>query len=163
MAMPLGAAFAPTPDNAQLGQRNGQLSGIPQAIQVLSMRLPQLLGAGAPASPQLLNAPGGQGVDPQQMALLTLLRTFMSHAQPGMPGGGLPNGGTFPSGGTAQGPIGPGPWRPQPPGDRPGPGGMTGPPMTAKPRVSYQDPMDPPEGPAAFRSGGGFMGRPRTI
>lgn len=108
-----GYSFAPTNDNAMMGGRNGQLAGVPEATQVISLRLPRVVGARAIAPTELLNPNGGgQGVDPTAAAILqTLLRTMRGQPPMGQPGS-LP-------GGTA------GPANPFPGGEppRPGPGG----------------------------------------
>ena len=82
-----GVNFAPTGDNAMNGDRNGQLSGVPQAIQILSLALPKVAGVKAIAPQQLLSAPGGQGMDPSASALFqTIMKTLGLHAM-GLPGG----------------------------------------------------------------------------
>lgn len=84
-------SFAPTADQAQDAVRRGQLEGIPQAIKVLSLRLPRVLGVKAPAAPDLLNAPGAGGVDPFLSEVIkTLAKTL---APMGMPQGfgGMPD------------------------------------------------------------------------
>jgi hypothetical protein len=82
-------SFAPTADQAQDALRRGQLEGIPQAIKVLSLRLPRVLGARAPAPPDLLNAPGAQGADPFLGEVIkTLARTLTPMGIPAGFGGG---------------------------------------------------------------------------
>lgn len=77
----LGVNFAPTADAALSGSRNGQLSGVPQAIQILSLALPRMLGVRSIAPSALLHAQGGQGMDPAASALFqTLMQTLTSHA-----------------------------------------------------------------------------------
>lgn len=73
----LGATFAPTADNAMDATRRGSIEGIPEAIRILSLRLPRFLGARSLAPPDLLNAQG-HGPD----LLPTLIRTLMPQAQP---------------------------------------------------------------------------------
>lgn len=104
-----GVSFAPTRDNAALGPRQGQLTGVPQAVQVLSLALPRVVGARPVAPPDLLTAKGGEGIDPIASAILqTMLRTMRGQPPLGQPGS-LP-------GGTA------GPNIPDVPTPRPGPG-----------------------------------------
>lgn len=71
----VGINFAPTTDNAANGPRNAALAGVPQAIQVLSLALPRVLGAQSPVPGSLLTAQGGQG-QPDAALLQTLLRTL---------------------------------------------------------------------------------------
>lgn len=146
-----GVSFAPTQDNAAMGQRNGQLSGVPQAVQVLSLALPRVVGARPVAPQSLLTAQGGQGVDPAASAVLASLMKLLhgiSNPQPGAPG-------SFP-GGTA-GPNQPGPMpspSPMPgtppiggqPSDPFGGGTMPNIPTPAKPRIITQNPGDPAPG-----------------
>lgn len=85
----LGISFAPTQEQSELGNRTGGLEGIPQAIKVLSLRMPRVQGAQAPAPGALLNARGGQGLDPFLSALMqTLARTLAPSL--GDMGGGMP-------------------------------------------------------------------------
>jgi hypothetical protein len=78
----LGVSFAPTTDNAAMGPKNGSLAGVPQAIQVISMQLPRLLGARPVAPGSLLGSQGGGGNPVVQSALLqTILKSL------GLPGG----------------------------------------------------------------------------
>lgn len=147
-----GVSFAPTRDNAALGPRQGQLTGVPQAVQVLSLALPRVVGARPVAPPDLLTAKGGEGIDPIASAIQTMLRTMRGQPPLGQPGS-LP-------GGTA------GPNIPDVPTPRPGPGqggGREGSPFQTpgpdpmpsgpfnpgKPRIV---PIEPGEGPA----GGGW-------
>lgn len=99
-----GVSFAPTRDNAAMGQRNGQLSGVPQAVQVLSLALPRVTGARAIAPTELLTSKGGEGIDPIAGSVLqTLMKLFgRKPGQPGMPEAGGANpfpGGQMPGGG----------------------------------------------------------------
>lgn len=83
-----GVNFAPTTDASANGPRNGQLSGVPQAIQILSLALPKMGSARGIAPPPLLNAPGASGMDPASLALFhTIMKTLGLHAAMGMPGG----------------------------------------------------------------------------
>lgn len=65
---PIGITFAPTPDQAEMGQKNFALQGgSPEAIQILSLHLPKFLGARPLAPNDLLTAkstnPGSAVVD----------------------------------------------------------------------------------------------------
>lgn len=108
-----GVSFAPTRDNAAMGPRNGQLTGVPQATQILSLALPRVIGARPVAPTELLTSQGGQGIDPNAAALLqTILRTLRGQPQPGQPG-------SLPGGTAGPNPSDPMP-RPTPPGQGPG-------------------------------------------
>lgn len=71
----VGINFAPTTDNAANGPRNAALSGVPQAIQVLSLALPRVLGAQSPVPGSLLTGQGGLG-QPDAALLHALLKTL---------------------------------------------------------------------------------------
>lgn len=87
----LGISFAPTADQAEMGPRRGPLEGLPQAIKILSLHMPRILGARAPVSSALVNpSAGAGGIDPYLSALFQTLAKTMS---PNMPNaGGLPGG-----------------------------------------------------------------------
>jgi hypothetical protein len=150
-----GVSFAPTRDNAMMGPRNAQLTGVPEATQVISLRLPRVVGARAIAPGALLNAAGGGGSDLLGSALLqTLLRTL--GGVPGMPGS-LPGGtaGPNPSEEKAPNPF-PGPpkeWTPTEPGSPVDPSPA---PSTPKPRVVPEE--DPTEGRYPGAGGGWIPG-----
>lgn len=127
----LGVSFAPTAENAMDASRRGAMEGVPQAIQLLSMRLPRVRGAQG-ISP-LVGMEGAQGVDPFLSAVMqSLVKAFS----------GLPSESMGP--GTTAGPNPPGPFQPGPnaptQGPRvipiPNPGGDTGkmPPITPRQR-----------------------------
>lgn len=145
----LGVSFAPTPDNAAMGSRNGQLSGVPRAVQVLSLALPRVVGAKPIAPTDLLTGAGGGGMDPLASAILqTIMRTLGNI--PGQPGS-LPGGtaGPNPPMGGPQGPQGP---FPRPPADpMPQPPG----PFNPKPRVVPQDDPQAPTGGGGWTPGAG--------
>lgn len=75
-----GATFAPFPDPS--GQ-NKSVSPIQQAVQLLSLRVPRVVGAAAPASAALLNSPGSSGSpDVHSAVLQTILKTIMGSGTP---------------------------------------------------------------------------------
>lgn len=80
----LGASFAPTTDQATQNQaRPPEL--LPQAIQILSLRLPRLLGAQAPANPALLGQ-GPQGPSPVVSAVVdSVVRSVLGSMPPPAP------------------------------------------------------------------------------
>lgn len=146
--------FAPTGDNALMGGKNAQLAGVPQAIQVLSMALPRILGARPVVPSALATAPGSQGDPAASSALMqTLLKVL------GLPGGF--HGGTA---GPNQLPVPvpneSGPELPYTPPTDPGLSGLS-PTIDTKPHVIFQGPPNAGPGPfpPAPRPGlGGFAG-----
>lgn len=105
MAADFGLSFVPGQASPQGGgPQGGALGGGPvsppvqQAIKMLSLRLPRVVGANAMAPGALLNAPGAGGMNLQQ--LLALM--FGQHPQG--PGMGSPMGGGMmgPGGGGSQ-------------------------------------------------------------
>ena len=119
----LGVSFAPTREQSEMGERRGGLEGIPQAIRVLSLRLPRFMGA---RSPSPLVSGQGPGMDPYLSAVFqTLAKTLGASMQPNaMTAPGLPTGRTpGTNAGPNRGPFNvPGlppsvpdtPWTPQP-------------------------------------------------
>lgn len=96
MAIPesIGVTFAPTAENAALGRRRGASQGVQEAIQILSMRLPQVLGARAPAPRALLEAPGAAGGGGAEAIASAVVRSVLQSVLGGeapapSPGGGL--------------------------------------------------------------------------
>src|SRR4051812_15981811 len=75
---PIGITFLPSEQNQAEGLRRGGLEGdLGQAFKILSLRLPRILGARAPASSELLNASGAvgaKGFNPMQAVFEALLR-----------------------------------------------------------------------------------------
>jgi hypothetical protein len=141
----LGVNFAPTGDNAGMGQHNAALTGVPEAIQVMSMALPRVLGARPVAPASLLGAPGAQGNPNVQSALLqTILRTL------GLPGG---------TAGPDQGPVArPIPRVPGSPFTTPSdPAIPSTPPPSGPPHIIFQ----PNPGPQNGGSGGAPPAPPR--
>jgi hypothetical protein len=155
----LGVSFAPTTDNAAMGPKNGSLAGVPQAIQVISMQLPRLLGARPVAPGSLLGSQGGGGNPVVQSALLqTILKSL------GLPGGTAGPGPVQPTP-NERGPELPSPFTP--PSD---PGVPSAPPsMSWDPRIVFgPDPSRgnpggavdrrPPPFTSPGRGGRGFQG-----
>lgn len=136
-----GVSFAPTRDNAAMGQRNGQLSGVPQAIQVLSLALPRVMGARPVAPTELLTAQGGEGIDPIAGSVLETLMKAFRRPQPGQPGslpGGTAGPNPFPGGQPPTGPGGGG-GREGSPFPQPGPDpGLPDPGPTRDPQIHVQ-------------------------
>lgn len=146
--MGMGVSFVPNGQGDPMNrQQPGQASGAPplqQAIQMLSLRLPRVVGANALAPGQLLNAPGGMGGsgNPLLEALLRLAGMGGSfQGGQGGPGGSgmLPSasGPTLPrfGAGDEQRRLAPSvqppqpspsqPWQGGPSGQMPGPGQPT--------------------------------------
>ena len=89
---PLGISFSPFDQQANGASQTGLSPSAPQQpIQVRNLRLPRVVGAGAPVAPQLLNAPGGASFGPAGGNLEQLLALLYGIRQPFQPGGG----GTF--------------------------------------------------------------------
>jgi hypothetical protein len=117
MPNPIGISFLPSADAAEQGPRQGNMEGdLGQALQILSLRLPRILGAHSISPPGLMNAQGAAGAggfNPMQAVIQALLAA----------GGG---GGGQGMGGGAQGPMGIGgqlgPTAPPPPRIIPGGG-----------------------------------------
>lgn len=86
----MGVSFVPGGQGDPLNrQQQGEASGAPplqQAIQMLSLRLPRVVGANALAPGQLLNAPGGMGGSGNPL-LEALLRLAGMGGGSGSPGG----------------------------------------------------------------------------
>lgn len=136
---PLGVSFAPTTENAQQNaQRPPEL--LPQAIQILSLRLPRVLGAQAPSSDALLRGGGGGQENSSVVSAVvqSVLQSVLGStpppapSAPGAAAGGIPSSPSALSAPTeAQG------VQSAVQTFRPG-----------KPSVSYQD--QPPSGSSAF-------------
>lgn len=88
----LGINFAPTADNALDSRRQAGLEGLPQAIKILSLHMPRILGTRAPVNPALVNPSAGAqgGIDPYLSALSKTLAKLIGGGMdlPSMPGGG---------------------------------------------------------------------------
>lgn len=106
----LGISFAPTTEQSEMGDRTGGLEGIPQAIRVLSLRMPRFAGSKAPAPGALLNAQGGQGFDP---FLSALMQTLAKTLAPGLDQMQAPGPFSGVSGGMPSTNAGPGPGAPR--------------------------------------------------
>lgn len=98
MAGPIGVTFMPSAENQQMGGRQGAMEGggsdLAQAFKVLSLRLPQVLGARAPAPASLLNGAGSAGVAPGQNSNSAMFQAILK----AMLGGsmGSPSSGSAP-------------------------------------------------------------------
>lgn len=104
--MPLGISFQPSDQGGMTQQRpGGQTGGSPlqTAIQLLSLRLPSVVGARALAPQQLLQGAGGAGVagGATSAAALQFLRRLLSGGLSGA--GGLDMGGGMDMGGMSGG------------------------------------------------------------
>jgi hypothetical protein len=86
----IGQSFAPLGDQNDLTRPQNQPGSNPvqEAIKVLTLRMPRVLGGGAPAAPELLNSLGGAAVQNPIAALLQQL-----FAQQPQMGGGMAMGG----------------------------------------------------------------------
>jgi len=117
--MPLGLSFAPGQDEMTQRQNGAgpSTSPIQEAIRVLSLRMPRVLGASSPAPAALLSGPGSQGLGghPGNPIIEQLLRALLGGQTSGGPMDGLPGGAM----------IAP----PMMPGPGPMGGGMSGPPL----------------------------------
>jgi len=135
--MALGVTFAPGSQNPT--QQKTGAPPLQEAIKLLSLRLPKVVGANSPIPQQLLTAPGGMGApDPTGNPLLDMLRAIL--------GAQTPNAMGLPGPPTGPGRTGSGVPNPQEPG-------ATLPlPTTQKPRII---PQNPP-------TGGPMGGAPRN-
>lgn len=106
----------PSADQAAMGARQGQLEGVPeQAMKILSLRLPRVLGARSLSpnslmtSPGSAGVPGGQGLNPLAIVFRSILNSMTTGTPPTGPintGGGFSGIGARPGGGPT-GPLGP--------------------------------------------------------
>jgi hypothetical protein len=88
---PIGISFVPSAQNAQLGPQQGPLEGgggsnsdLAQAFKILSLRLPQVLGAPSIASRRLLTAPGSMaGLPPSGFNPAAAVFQALLHASTG--------------------------------------------------------------------------------
>jgi hypothetical protein len=162
MNQPIGMTFIPSADNQAMGPRQAGLEGaggsdLAQAFKVLSLHLPQFLGAQALAPKRLLTSPGStalpSGFNPQAAVIQALLQAMGGGGGGGMstPDPGRSDGRLFPD--VAQsapsfptGPIG------QPPVPRVNPGSQD-PIRAAMPwdNVSAATPSAPLTGPFESR------------
>src|SRR5258705_5301748 len=89
----IGITFLPSDEQAANGSLQGQAEGdLGQALKILSLHLPRILGSHAPVSRRLLDAPGfSAGFNPNSAVLETLLRMagLSGRAVSGGQGGGL--------------------------------------------------------------------------
>lgn len=107
----------PSADQAAMGARQGQLEGVPeQAMKILSLRLPRVLGARSLSpsslmtSPGSAGVPGGQGLNPLAIVFRSILNSMTTGGTPPTgpinTGGGYSGIGARPGGGPT-GPLGP--------------------------------------------------------
>lgn len=124
--MAMGMTFAPGSNEMQQRPMTSQ-EPLQEAIKLLSLRLPQIVGANSPVPAPLLQSQGGMGADPTGNPLLDLLRRLLG-------GGQAPQEMGMPSP-----PLGPGRTGGGVPNPEPGPLPLPQP-MPPKPRVILQDP-----------------------
>lgn len=98
MPNPIGISFMPSEENQALGPQRAGLEGqggsdLADAFKILSLRLPQVLGARSLAPQRLLTSPGSSALppafDPNSEIFKTLIRTMLGGMAPpaGLPGG----------------------------------------------------------------------------
>ncbi len=159
MERDLGVSFAPTRDNAEQSRNAAGNEGLPAAIQMLSLRLPRILGAQAPLDSSLLKNRGMGGLGQAEQQLWQVLQRIMGGGgQPPMGGmGGFPQAPQPMPGMTPPvGPVGgqrPLPGGPGGPRDSGGPVFPPGPIPEMGPRFSVENPL--------VRGGGGGRGGSR--
>jgi hypothetical protein len=132
----IGVSFAPTFENALDGSRRGSMEGLQQAMKIISLRLPRVIGARPIAPASLLQSPGAGGADPYGGAVIqTLMQALgLNWGSRGTDAGPNPVGAidapvspTMPMPGPLYNPVGPVGWPPSPPLPRihpvEGPGG----------------------------------------
>ena len=114
MPNPLGLSFLPPDPSARYGGGGGAPTGaapIQQAIQLLALHLPRILGATSPIPTPLLESLGGGGLmGGGGEGLQEILRRLMAPWLAGQMGSAAPGAGAAPWGGGAPGPL------PSPPG-----------------------------------------------
>lgn len=80
MADDFGATFAPFSDPSG---KNASVAPVQKAIQLLSLRVPRMVGAAAPVPASLLTGPGGTGrPDVHSAVLQSVLKTIMGQGMP---------------------------------------------------------------------------------
>jgi len=140
-----GVSFEPGSQDDELrrrtqGQRGAE--GVQEAIKVLSLRLPKVIGAQGVAPSALLKAPGGMGRPGVDSIVEQVLAKFF-------PGG---------SGGAAQAPMAPQPMGMSPAQPSPGPNAVPyePPSPSPRPRVVVDSPFgQPPRWPGQPQADGG--------
>lgn len=77
----LRISFMPSAENQAMGPLRGHTEGLQQAIRLLSLRLPKVVGAKAIADPSLLSGGGsaafGGGFNPDSASMLALLKAMV--------------------------------------------------------------------------------------
>lgn len=149
----LGVAFNPSnaPDTKVLP---GGPDALSSAIQILSLHVPQFLGANAPVSRDLLTAPGSSGAPVDTNMVQQILRALLGGA-PGAAGPSAPGAAPAPS-------------APPIPGGKVKPSIHYAPPPTALPRVggegnSRPDRSAPPRDDSAAPNFGATRGGMRSL
>jgi len=83
---PIGITFLPSQDAQAMGPRQGQMEGdLAQAFKILSLRLPQVLGAQALAPKRLLTSPGSAGVNTSASPYAAVFEALLQSALGGGP------------------------------------------------------------------------------
>lgn len=80
----IGVTFMPSQEQAAFGPRQGAAEGdLQQAWKILSLRLPRVLGARAPAPSSLLTSPGSAGMmgNPNASVMRALVEAYMGGQQ----------------------------------------------------------------------------------
>jgi hypothetical protein len=109
----LGVSFAPTQDNAEDSRDAARTEGLPAAIQMLSLRLPRILGARAPVASALAHAPGFGGMGSADQQIFQVLQRLLGGggdqfgADTMAPGGWRGSGPGIPNPAPHSGPVGP--------------------------------------------------------
>jgi len=85
---PLGISFSPFNQDVNGGSQTGLNPSSQEPIQIRNLRLPRVIGAGAPVAAPLLNAPGGAAFGPAGGNLEQLLAILYGMRRPMLPGGG---------------------------------------------------------------------------
>lgn len=142
--MPLGRSFAPNSD--QMSQRPpggaGQ-SPVQEAVRVLSLRLPRVVGASAPAPGALMGGMGGQGLaGPTSNPIVQQLMQMILGGQTAQQGGAIP--GLPVPGGMPSMPASMGGFTPNIGFNTPG-GGVSTPPTPQTPPRPAPPAMPPPD------------------
>ena len=87
---PIGITFLPSAEQAADGRRRGQLeSELGQAIKILSLRLPRVLGARPIAPHALLTAPGASGLTASAAPVARMAPAGAGPMSPGAEAGGF--------------------------------------------------------------------------
>jgi len=85
----LGLSFVPDERNLQAGRRGTEAANIPQALKILSLRLPSIRGSGTPTPPELLQANPAAPASPITAVVESILQQVLG----GQAGAAGPAGG----------------------------------------------------------------------